>query len=349
MSDKPRRGAPPHFHVDGEWLALRTEDVIDPALPIVDPHHHLWDGYLVPQLVEDLRCGHNFRATVYMEAAYKYRTEGDPRLASVGEVEYADSVGTQFESGVYGDVRACAGIVGRVDLTQGASAQEVLQACVSASPKRFRGIRHMTAWDAHPDVSKMRMPPPPGLLLDKGFREGFAQLAPLGLSYDSWCYHPQLPELADLADAFPDTTIVVGHTGGRLVQGPYASRQDETFRDWKASMQELARRPNVVVKLGGLNMRLFGFTFIDQDLPPTSEELAPAWTPIIEACIEAFGPGRAMFESNFSTDKGGVSARVLWNAYKRITAGCSAAERAQLFAGTAIRVYRLPEAFGEPA
>jgi len=230
MSDTPRRGAPPHFHVDEEWLALRSENVIEPALPIVDPHHHLWAGYLVPDLVNDLRCGHAIRATVYMEAAYRYRTDGDPRFASVGEVEYADSVGAEFESGVHGDVHACAGIIGRVDLAQGASAEEVLQACIAASPKRFKGIRSMTAWDAHPDVTRMRVPPPPELLLDKRFREGFSKLAPLGLSFDSWCYHPQLPELIDLADKYPETTIVVGHTGGRLVQGPYASQQDETFR-----------------------------------------------------------------------------------------------------------------------
>ena len=349
MSEKPLRGAPPHFHVDHEWLALRTEDVIDASLPIVDSHHHLWAGYLVPDLLPDLQCGHNIRGTVYVEAAYKYRTEGDPRFASVGEVEYADEVGAEFESGVHGDVRACAGIVGRVDLSQGASAEEVLQACIAAAPERFRGVRHMVAWDAHPDVSKMRTPPPPDLLLDKRFREGIAALAPLKLSYDTWCYHPQLSQLLDLADAFPDTTIVINHTGGRLVQGPYASRQDETFHDWKRSMQELGRRPNVFVKLGGLNMRLFGFTFIDRDLPPTSEELAPAWRPIIETCIEAFGPGRAMFESNFSTDKGGVSARVVWNTFKRLTADYSDAEKAELFAGTAIRAYRLPAALAQVA
>lgn len=349
MNDRPRRGMPPHFDVDEDWLALRTEDVLEPTLPIVDAHHHLWAGYLVPDLLRDLGSGHHFRATVYVEAAYRYRTEGDPRFASVGEVEYADTVATEFASGAHGDVRACAGIVGRVDLSQGASAEDVLQACVAAAPERFRGIRHMVAWDAHPDVSKMRSPPPPDLLLDRRFREGIAKLAPLGLSYDTWCYHPQLPQLLDLADAFPDTTIVVNHTGGRLMQGPYAVNRDETFRIWKASMQELGRRPNVFVKLGGLSMRLFGFTFIDRDLPPSSEELAPAWAPTIETCIEAFGPARAMFESNFSTDKGGVSARVVWNAFKRIASGYSPTEKAELFAGSAVRAYRLPQALARPA
>jgi L-fuconolactonase len=348
MSDQPRRGAPPHFHVDEDWLALHTEDVLEPELPIVDAHHHLWAGYLVPDLLKDLRCGHNFRGTVYVEAAYQYRTEGDPRFASVGEVEYANRVGAEFATGVHGAVQACAGIVGRVDLSQGASAEEVLQACIQAAPERFRGIRHMVAWDAHPDVSKMRTPPPPDLLLDKRFREGISKLGPLGLSYDTWCYHPQLPQLLDLADAFPDTTIVINHTGGRLVQGPYAAKPDDTFQAWKASMRELGQRPNVFVKLGGLSMRLFGFTFIDREVPPSSDDLAPAWTPIIDTCIEAFGPGRSMFESNFSTDKGGVSARVVWNAFKRITKGYSDDERAQLFAGTAIRAYRLPAALGHP-
>jgi L-fuconolactonase len=277
-----------------------------------------------------------------------YRAEGDPRYASVGEVEYANGVGAAFASGYYGNVRACAGIVGRVDLTLGALAEDVMQACMSRAPDRFRGIRHMAAWDPSAEVSQLMCPPPKDLLMDKRFREGFAKLGSLGLSYDSWCYHPQLPQLIDLVDAFPDTRVVVNHVGGRIGEGPYASRQDEVFRDWKASMQALARRPNVFVKLGGLGGRLTGFPFIDRDMPPTSEELVPAWKPYVETCIEAFGADRSMFESNFPPDKAGVSARVLWNAFKRLAAGCSDAEKAQLFAGTAIRAYRLPEALGQP-
>jgi L-fuconolactonase len=343
--------APLHF-VDDEWLALRTEDVLDPQRPIVDPHQHLWDShhtYLVPQLLEDLACGHSIRGTVYVECSFMYRADGDPRFASVGEVEWANGVGAEFASGRHGPVRACAGIVGRVDLTLGAGAQDVLQACQARAADRFRGIRHMAAWDASPEVNVLRRPPPKDLLLDPRFREGFARLAPMGLSFDAWAYHPQLPQLIELVDAFPDTRVIVDHCGGLAMKGPYAERKEESFREWKASMQELARRPNVFVKVGGLNMRLFGFPFIDRDVPPDSETLAQAWKPIVETCIEAFGPERSMFESNFPPDKCGVSPRVLWNAFKRLAAGYSEDEKAALFAATAVRAYRLPEALARPA
>jgi L-fuconolactonase len=198
-------------------------------------------------------------------------------------------------------------------------------------------------------VNVLMRPPPRDLLLDARFREGFAKLAPLGLSFDAWVYHPQLPQLLSLVDAFPDTRIIVDHIGGLVHVGPYAGRAEECFREWKASLQELARRPNVFMKIGGLNMRIHGTDFIDRELPPTSQELAVAWKPYVETCIETFGAARCMFESNFPPDKCGVSAVVLWNAFKRLAAACPEGEKADLFAGTAIRVYRLPEALGRPA
>lgn len=349
MNSQMKRGKGPQFFVDEEWLTLRTEEVIEPELPIVDAHHHLWDRgcpYFVPQLLADLRCGHNFRGTVYVEAASMYRAEGDPRFASVGEVEYANGVGAAFASGYYGDTRACAGIVGRVDLTLGAFAEEVLQSCITRAPERFRGIRVMTAWDASPYVSQLRVPQPRELLLDRRFREGYAKLGPLGLTFDAFVYHPQLPELVDLADSFPETKIVVNHAGGRIAEGPYAARQREVFNEWKQSLSELAKRPNVYMKLGGLNGHLAGSDFMDRDLPPTSEELAQAWHPYLETCINSFGPERCMFESNFPPDKGGCSARALWNAFKRIAASYSEGEKRALFAGTAIEAYGLPVEIG---
>ncbi|QDL38627.1 amidohydrolase family protein [Rhodoferax sediminis] len=348
--DKPRRGMAPLLYVDEEWLALRTEEVLEPRLPIVDAHHHLWNrsgAYLEPQLAADLACGHNLRGTVYIECTSMYRAEGDPRFACVGEVEYANGVAALFASGYYGPVRACAGIVGKVDLTLGAFAEEVLRACMAHAPDRFRGIRHMAAWDASPKVNVLMRPPARDLLLDPRFREGFGKLAPLGLSFDAWVYHPQLPQLVSLIDAYPDTRVIVDHIGGLVHTGPYASRADESFREWKASLQALARQPNVFMKIGGLSMRMHGCDFIDRDLPPTSQELAQAWAPHVETCIEIFGADRCMFESNFPPDKCGVSAVVLWNAFKRLAAGCSEGEKANLFAGTAIRAYRLPEALAQ--
>ncbi|MFT3816526.1 MAG: amidohydrolase family protein [Rubrivivax sp.] len=343
---KPRRGMPPQHWIDDEWLALRSEDVIDPGRPIVDPHLHLWDGhgtYLVPEVLQDLNgSGHHVRGSVFIECSFMYRADGDPRFACVGEIEYINGVAAQFASGAHGPLRLCAGIVGKVDLTQGAGAGEVLDACIARAPDRFRGIRQMAAWDADARVNTLRRPPPKDLLLDPRFREGFAQLGPRNLSFDLWCYHPQLPQAIDLVDAFPDTRIVIDHLGGRAGTGPYAERKDEVTREWARAIRALAERPNVVIKLGGIGMRLGGFDFIDRDVPPTSEELAQTWKPYVETCIEAFGPGRCMFESNFPPDKAGCSYRVLWNTFKRITAGCSESEKADLFAGTAVRFYRLP-------
>ncbi len=339
------RGLPPLHEWDEDWLALRREEILDPGLPIVDPHHHMWQRkapYFAPELLQDLQCGHLFRGTVYMECSSMYRTDGDPSFASLGEVEFVNGVAAEFASGRHGPIRACAGIVGKVDLTMGEAAREVLEACIARAPDRFRGIRHMTAWDADPEVNMLKVPPPKDLLLNPVFRQGFAQLGPLGLSFDSHCYHPQIPQLIDLVDAFPDTTVIADHIAGLVRHGPYAGDLDATFDTWRRSVQELAKRPNVFMKIGGMAMRGMGFDFIDRDLPPTSEELAAAWKPFVGVCIDAFGPTRCMFESNFPVDKCGVSYRTLWNAFKRLAEGYSATEKSALFAGTAIKAYRLP-------
>jgi L-fuconolactonase len=324
------------------------EPVLDPERPIVDPHHHLWDRgpanrYLLPELLADIQgSGHNIRATMFVECSSMYRADGDPRFASLGEVEFANGVGAMCASGGYGDVRACSGIIGRVDLTQGAAAAEVLAAMLERAPDRLRGIRQMAAWDASPEVSTLVRPPPPNLLADPGFREGFACLGPLGLSFDVWVYHPQLPQVIELADTFPDTTIVLNHMGGRAAVGPYRSRAAAEAQEWAANIAALARRPNVMVKIGGIGMKLAGFDFYERGLPPSSEELAAAWKPYVDTCIEAFSPQRSMLESNFPVDKTCCTYRVLWNGLKRLVADYSRDEKDALFAGCAIRTYRLP-------
>ena len=348
FTNKPVRGAPPHNFIDNEWLALQTEEVLEPDTPIVDSHHHLWDRrpdsiYMLPELLADIDGGgHNVRATVFVECASMYRVDGDPRYACVGQVEFVNGVGAVCASGVHGHVRACAGIVGKVDLTEGASAAQVLHACVARAPDRLRGIRHMAAWDSSREVSSLLRPPPPDLLESREFRSGFSLLAPLGLSFDAWVYHPQLHQVIALADAFPNTSIVLNHMGGRVAIGPYADRRKEVFKEWSAQVRELARRANVVVKIGGIGMRLGGFDFHDRELPPTSVNLAEAWRSDFDVCIDAFGPTRAMFESNFPVDKSACTYRVIWNTFKRLAEKFSASEKAALFAETAVRVYRLP-------
>ena len=328
-----------------DWLAQYTEQVIDPARPIVDPHHHLWDRggqrYLIEEITADIASGHNIVATVYVEARSMYRANGAEALRPVGEIEFANGAAAMSASGGYGSASICAGIVGHVNLLLGDGARAVLEAEIAAGGGRFRGIRHSSAWDSDPNVAHMYATRPKGLLLDPTFRRGFACLAPLGLSFDAWLFHPQIGELADLARTFPDARIVLDHCGGPVGLGSYANRRDEIFAGWKASIKDIAKCPNVAVKLGGLAMRLLGYDFHERAMPPSSEDAAAAWRPYIETCIEAFGPNRAMFESNFPPDKGQCSYQVIFNAFKRIAAPCSEAEKTALFSKTAAEVYRL--------
>jgi predicted TIM-barrel fold metal-dependent hydrolase len=328
-----------------DWLAQHTEEIIDPARPIVDPHHHLWDRgglrYMFGDMVDDVGSGHNILATVYVDCRSMYRAFGPEALRPVGEVEFANGVAAMAASGAYGKTLVCAGIVSHADMRLGDGAKAVLEAEIAAGNGRFRGIRHSSAWDADPNVAHMYATRPKGLLLDPAFRRGFACLAPLGLSFDAWLFHPQLNEFVDLARAFPDTRICLDHCGGPVGTGSYAGRREEIFPVWKASIQEAAKCPNVVVKLGGLAMCLLGYDFHLRPKPPTSEEAASAWRPYIETCIEAFGPTRCMFESNFPPDKGQCSYQVIFNAFKRIAAQYSEAEKTALFSKTATDFYRL--------
>ena len=331
--------SPNYLPVREEWLQCLQEEVLEPDLPIVDAHHHFYDRpgwqYLLDDYLADARSGHAVRASVYMQALTRYRPDGPEPMKPVGETDYIAEV-TKGS-----DPKVAAGIVGHADMRLGAPVRDVLEAHVEAGRGRFRGVRHLTTWDADASLANPLTASPPGLLLDPAFRAGLAQLAPLGLSFDAWLFFAQLPELVDTAKALPDTTFIVDHCGGVARIGAYESRRTEVFERWSRSMRELARLPNVHLKLGGLGMRINGFAFHQGALPPSSGQLAAAWQPWVETCIEAFGAHRCMFESNFPVDKGSYSYRTGWNAFKRLTAGCSASERQQLFEGTARRVYRL--------
>ncbi|MGD2141628.1 MAG: amidohydrolase family protein [Burkholderiales bacterium] len=328
-----------------DWLALVREDAIDPDLPIIDAHHHLWDypdnRYVAEDLRGDVASGHNIRQSVFVECLSSYRDSGPEAFEPVGETEYVSALADQSDATHPESTRVAAAIVGFADLSLGSAVQPVLEAHIAVAPARFRGIRHASSWDASDQVRNAHTRPPPQLLLDTKFREGFAFLENLGLSFDAWLYHPQICELTDLARAYPGTRIILDHVGGVLGIGPYANRRDEIFQQWKRDMAELATCDNVCVKLGGLAMKLNGFGWHTHDTPPTSEALADATAPYYHYCMEVFGAERCMFESNFPVEKLSVSYGVLWNSFKRISAGCSASERAALFHDTAQRVYRL--------
>jgi predicted TIM-barrel fold metal-dependent hydrolase len=330
-----------------QWLAQVTEEILEPGRPICDPHHHLWDypgrRYLLDELLADTGSGHHIVATVFVECVSMYRADGPEAMRPVGETEFVNGVAAMSASGGYGPTRVGAGIVAFADLTLGDRVGAVLDAHLEASP-RFRGIRHSTAWDKSDQVRSANTNPPPGLLGDPRFRQGFAELARRGLSFDAWLYHPQIPELTDLASAFPDTAIVLDHFGGPLGVGPYQGRREEIFSYWKGAVRELARCPNVVAKLGGLVMPLNGFGFHRRERPASSHELVRATRDWYLHTIDCFGPDRCMFESNFPVDKASCSYHVLWNSFKRLAADWSETDKALLFHDTATRVYRLGHA-----
>ncbi|MFD3262762.1 amidohydrolase family protein [Phenylobacterium ferrooxidans] len=344
---------------------MSRETILEPDLPIVDPHHHLWDRpaalmaalpppkhgfeqlirrvprYLLDELLADMKRGHNVKATVYMECGSMYRGRGPATLKPVGETEFVNGVAAMSASGLYGDVLACAGIVGHADCNLGAAVRDVLEAHIVAGGGRFRGIRQSASADPDKNVLGPLARTEGGLYMSAKFREGFAELAPLGLSFDAWMLEPQLPDLIDLARAFPDTQIILDHVGTPLGIASYAGRREERFPIWKDNIRKLAELPNVAVKLGGLAMVFPGFASFMSDPPTSSEALAAEWKPYIETCIEAFGPDRGMFESNFPVDIGTCDYDVLWNAFKVLAKGASAAEKTALFSGTATKIYRL--------
>lgn len=346
-----------------------TEEILEPDLPIVDPHHHLWDRtralpppegdpraehpftrllrlsprYLLDELLADTDSGHKVIGTVFVECTSMRRKDGPPEMRTVGETEFVNGMAAISASGIYGDTRACAGIVGHTDLRlPPATVEAVLDAHIAAGGSRFRGIRHSGADDSDPAVlGPMHGRAPAGLYGSEAFRAGFAVLARKGLSFDAWVLEPQLPDVLDLARTFSDTTIVLDHVGTPLGIASYRGRRDERFAAWQENIRALASCPNVYVKLGGLAMPFAGFDSFMASPPATSEQLAHEWRPYIDECIDAFGPRRCMFESNFPVDRGTCDYATLWNAFKRLAAGRSPAEKRELFAGTAIRAYRL--------
>ena len=326
-------------------MTMTIEEPLEPSIPILDPHHHLWSvpglgPYFEDDLVADVTSGHNVVGTVAVDSGWGYREEGPKHLRCVGETEFVAGIAQRFAASRSERPGFCAAIVSHADLFLGDAVAEVLEAHMEAS-NRFRGIRQVTAWD--PDET-VRYPIPSlreGMLLNPGFQQGFARLAPLGLSFDAWLFHPQIPELTALARTFPETQIVLDHFGGPLGIGPYATNRKQSLADWRSHIAELARCPNVVVKMGGLMMDVNGLGFNSQSQPPTSQQLVKATRDFYLHTIDCFGPNRCMFESNFPVDKAACSYTVLWNSFKRISAGFSSEERHALFYGNAERVYRL--------
>ena len=330
-----------------EWLAQTPEETLEPDIPICDPHHHFWvsrpepvhyQQYLLPELISDVSSGHNVRSTVFIEVHCEYRQDGPDEMKPVGEVEYVQAIADDSATGKHGATRAAATIIGHADLKLGKDVQRVLEAMQAASPDRFRGVRHSVGWDESPELANRDIK---GVLSTGGYRTGAKVLASMGLVLENSLYFHQLSELAELARAVPDLIIVLNHIGGLLRVGPYANRDDEVLPEWRRGVEEVAKCPNIIMKLGGVGQLRYGYYWHDRETAIGSVELADALAPLMNHCIQQFGPDRCMFESNFPVDKVSYSYNVVYNAFKRLSKGYSVSERAAMFHDTAARVYNI--------
>ena len=325
-----------------DWIATVVEDVLEPEIPILDPHHHLWldEGhtgwpYTLEDFHKDTGSGHNIVGTVFLECHAEYRKTGPIHMQPVGETEFIADLADQSAVSPGAEIKA---IQANADVSLGAAVEEVLEAHESAGRGRFRGVRYITAQNDHPPLAMYTN----AAMDDPLYLEGVRRVGELGYTYDAMVYHPQLPEFVEVARACPDTPIVLDHLGCVLGTGPYKGRREEILEFWKAQMAEIAACDNVFLKLGGIGMPMMGFRWDKRDQPANSVELAEAWSDPIQYAIEVIGANRCMFESNFPVDKRGVGYVPLWNSFKLIAADCSADEKRDLFHDTAARAYRLP-------
>ncbi len=322
-----------------EWLDQVVEDIIEPDLPILDPHHHMWpQGQGLPYTRDDLHrdadAGHNIVKTIFMECGSAYNRDAPEHLRSLGEP-------TSIADQAFSDPNPLiAGIISSIDLRRD-DRDELIDAHLAASRGLFRGVRDALARASHPEAMMIPGTCPENLYLDPSFRRGVARLGERGFTYDSWHYHHQNGEFLELARATPGTTMVLDHFGTPVGVGPYASQREEIFAQWKKDIAEIAKCPNVVAKIGGLAMPDNGFGWHTADRPATSDEFIAQQSRYYLHAIECFSPARCMLESNFPVDRLSLSYGILWNAYKKMTVHFSASERADLFYGTAARTYNV--------
>ncbi len=324
----------------------RNEQILEPELPIVDSHHHLYDRppvrYMFEEYLEDARAGHNLLASVYVETLAMARARGPEILRPLGEVEFANGIGAMSESGGYGQCKVAAAIVGFADLAVGDLAASLLDRCIGAAPDRYRGVRQITI--EHPSevpFKYMINRPRPGVLNSDEFRAGFRLLRSRDLSFDAAVFDHQLPDLARLAGEFPETPIILNHMGLAMAMEMSAEQRSEVFYRWRRGMLTLAEHENVTCKIGGLGLPFWGFGFEVSAEVLDSRRLADAWRPYVETAIEAFGVERCMTESNYPPDSRSCGFVPLWNALKTIFRDYSSAEKVEIFSGTAARVYRI--------
>ena len=328
-------------------LEGRDEPILEPDLPILDSHIHLFDlpgnRYMLEDYLADAGAGHNIVGAVYCETQAFSRPDGPEHLRPLGEVEFANGVAAMCASGTYGDCKVAHGLIGHANLTLGSVVGELLDRCIAAAPDRFRAIRHVAVEPPDDRAYKyiMTFRPPRGVLDTPGFPLGLAELEKRELVFDAAIWHPSLPRLTELVDDFPNLTFVLNHMSTAVGVDMSTDEKAELFKTWRVQLGELAKRQNVVCKTGGLGMPFWGFGFETRDDVVGSEELATAWRPFLDTAFEAFGTDRCMMESNFPPDGRSSGFVPTWNAYKIVTKDFSDDEKAALYKDNAARIYDL--------
>ena len=347
--NKMNENKSPHLPVRQEWLDQHIEDAILPDLPIIDPHHHLWDAgfgrYYVEELLKDIKSsGHNVESTVYIMSSSNtkiYAKDGPEEFRPLSEIKFATDEAKRADLIPNNHVKVNASIVGSVDLTFGKKLKPVLEKAINISEGRLKGIRMLLASHQDPRINSGAVRSDLGLMLHPNFIDGAKCIQNADLSLDFWIYHTQLNEMEKIARTLPDLTIILNHVGGPIHLGEYEGKQALTHREWRSAMMRLAKIPNINVKLGGLGMAVNGAKFHENNNPPNSTQLSNIWKPWIYETLDMFGFDRCMFESNFPVDKGSCSYGVLWNAFKILAKDMSEDEKNKLFKQNASRIYKI--------
>jgi predicted TIM-barrel fold metal-dependent hydrolase len=329
-----------------DWLAQVKEEIINPELPIIDPHHHLWNGdnqlagsfpYLIENLSEDTNSGHNIVGTIFMECAQGYYSGGEEKYKPVGETEFVINLIKDSEK--LSKSTNIIGIIGFADLMLGHEVKDVLNTHLSKGEGLFRGIRHAAGWDKNNQIHNSHSNPIENIYHNKSFMKGAEELINLKLTFDAWHYHHQINDLSIFAKKYPELTIIHDHFGGPLGVGPYEGKKEEIFKKWKDDISLLSESKNVYAKLGGLAMPVNGWNFHKQNKPASSDQIVDMHHEYYLHTINCFGVERCMFESNFPVDRRSVSYHVIWNAFKKMVLGYSDEDKNKLFFKNAKDVY----------
>jgi L-fuconolactonase len=341
--EKKKFDVPGQMAINPDWLRLGAEQALEPDLPIIDAHHHIWDPpgarYLFEHYLADIQSGHRITASVFIECHSMYRVDGPEELRPLGETEFAAGVAARSASGIYGDARLCSAIIAHGDFSHGDRFGELIDAHLAASGGRLRGFRGRVSSDPDPEINKWQTPP--GVLNQPSSLQAMTAMSDRDMSLDVWAYQFQHGDLIQTCCRLPGLQMVINHAAGIMGCGPYHGRRSELFDAWSNGVRRLASYPSIVLKFSGMGMRFAGFDYHQLPAPPTSRQLAEDWRPYFDVCLEAFGPDRIMFASNFPADKGSYSFAAVWNAFKILAAGLSETEKQALFSRTASRVYKL--------